>query len=189
MKNRIVFKSIGIIALTFFSVSVLLANPNPTPTDNNWDHLGTRKIRINDKDVIYVSSDGEWYSSIELRANNNQVDLKRVVVHYFDGNQQDVTLGSDHQTGGNQTINLTGGSSNIDRIEIYGSKTQKKKATVEVWGKVGGRNTAFRSNDDQYYSPYRGYPYGFRRGFGLRYYRGFGFRSRLGFRRGFYRYY
>ncbi len=185
MKDQIRFKSIGIIALALFTVNVLFANP--TPSNNNWDHIGTKKIRTNDKDVIYVSNDGEWYSSLELRANNDQVDLQRVVIHYFDGNQQDVTLDSDKQMDEYQTINLTGGNSNIDRIEIYGSKTQKKKATVEVWGKVGGKNTTFRSNDDngQYYYPYRGYRYGFRRNF----YRGFGFRSRLGFSRGFYRYY
>ena len=186
MKNRIRFKSIGIIALALFSINVLFANP--TPPDNNWDHIGTKKIRTNDKDVIYVSNEGEWYSSLELRANKNQVDLQRVVIHYFDGNQQDVTLDSENQTGEYQTINLTGGNSNIDRIEIYGSKTQKKKATVEVWGKVAGKNTTFRSNDDgQYYSPYRGY--GYRYGFRNNFYRGFGLRSRLGFRRGFHRCY
>ncbi len=182
------FRSIGIIALTLFSVSALLANP--TPAENSWDYLGTKKIRSNDKDVLYISNDGEWYSSIELRANSNQVDLQRVVVHYFDGNQQDVTLAPNNQTGESQTINLTGGNSNIDRIEIYGSKTQKKKAKVEVWGKVGGKNTTFRSDNSQYYgsSLYGGSRFGrsyYRYGFN----RGFGFRSRLGFRRGFYRYY
>lgn len=182
MKNRIMFKSIRIIVLMLFSASILLANP--IPADNNWDHLGTRKIRTNDKDVIYVANDGEWYSSIELRANKDQVNLQRVVVHYFDGNQQDVTLGPDNQTGKYQTINLTGGSSNIDKIEIYGSKTQKKKATVEVWGKIGGKNTVFRSEDSQDYAPrYRSY--GFRGLYGYPFY---GFRSRFGFRRGFYRY-
>lgn len=194
MKNRIVFKSIGIIAITLFSISALFANPNPTPVKNSWDHLGTKKIRSNDKDVIYVSNDGEWYSSIELRAKSDQVDLQRVVVHYFDGSQQDVTLGQDNLTDEYQTINLTGGNSNIDKIEIYGSKTQKKKATVEVWGKVGGKNTTFRSdNNIDYYSPLNrrylyGRRYGYRGGFGLGFNRGFGFRSRLGFRRGYYRY-
>ena len=187
MKNRIRFKSIGIIALVLFSINVLFANPTP-PNNNNWDHIGTKKIRTNDRDVIYVSNEGEWYSSLELRANKNQVDLQRVVIHYFDGTQQDVTLDSDHQTDEYQTINLTGGNSNIDRIEIYGSKTQKKKATVEVWGKVGGKNTRFRSNnDDRYSTPYRRYGYGY--GFRNNFYRGVGLRSRIGFRRGFYRRY
>ena len=190
MKNRIMFQSIGVIALILFGVSALIANPNPNPPKSNWDHLGTKKIGNTDRDVIYVSNDGEWYSSVELRANSDQVDLQRVVVHYFDGSQQDVTLGQENQTGEYQTIDLNGGDSNIDRIEIYGSKTQRKKAAVEVWGKVGGKNTAFRSNNDsQYYYPYRGYRYGRRYGYrssiGFGYGRGFGFRS--GFRfRGYY---
>jgi len=189
MKNRIMFKSTGVIALIFFGISALFANPNPPI--GNWDHLGTKKIGHTDRDIIYVSNDGEWYTSVELRANKDQVDLDRVVVHYFDGSQQDVTLGQDNQTGEYQTIDLTGGSSNIDKIEIYGSKTQRKKAAVEVWGKVGGKNTEFRSdNDSQYYN--RGYRYGrrygFRSSFGLGYGRGFGYRSRLGLR-GYYRYY
>ena len=188
MKNRIMFKSTGVIALIFFGISALFANPNPPI--GNWDHLGTKKIGHTDRDIIYVSNDGEWYTSVELRANKDQVDLDRVVVHYFDGSQQDVTLGQDNQTGEYQTIDLTGGSSNIDRIEIYGSKTQRKKAAVEVWGKIGGRNTEFRSNDSQYYnSRYnRGYRYGYgrfgyRSSFGFGYGSRFGFRSRIGFRR------
>ncbi len=84
MKNRIMFKSIGVIALILFGVSALIANPTPNPPIGNWDHLGTKKIGNTDKDIIYVSNDGEWYSSVELRANNNQVDLQRVVVHYFE---------------------------------------------------------------------------------------------------------
>jgi len=187
MKNRIKFKSTGIIALILFSFGALFANP--TPPVGNWDHLGTKKIGNTDKDIIYVSNDGEWYSSVELRANKDQVDLQRVVVHYFDGSQQDVTLGPDNLTGEYQTIDLNGGNSNIDRIEIHGSKTQRKKAAVEVWGKVGGKNTAFRSNNDsQYYnSPYNGYRYGRRYGFrsGLGYRYG-GLRSRFGFRRYYY---
>jgi len=162
MKNRIVFQSIGVVAFLLFSVSALLADP--TPPKSKWDHLGTKKIGNTDRDIIYVSNDGEWYSSIELRANSNQVDLERVVVHYFDGSQQDVAL--NNQTGESQTIDLNGGNSNIDKIEIYGSKTQRKKAAVEVWGKVGGKNTQFRSNASQNYNSSYGYGrYGFRSGF------------------------
>ena len=168
MKNRIVFQSIGVVAFLLFSVNALLADPTP-PKKSSWDYLGTKKIGNTDRDIIYVSNDGEWYSSIELRANNDQVDLQRVVVHYFDGSQQDVTLGQDNQTGEYQTIDLNGGNSNIDKIEIYGSKTQRKKAAVEVWGKVGGRNTQFRSSDSQNFnsSYYYGGRYGFRSGLGI----------------------
>ena len=122
MKDRIMFKATGVVALILMGVSVLLANP--TPPENPWEYLGAKKIsRTNDKDVLYLDNFGEWYSAIELRSNKDLVDLQRLVVHYEDGSKHDVSLSQDYAGEHHPVINLDGNNKAVSRIAIYGSKT------------------------------------------------------------------
>ncbi len=185
MNDRIMLKPTVLIALVLFSVSALFANP--TPPDKAWEHLGTKKIkRANDKDVVYVDNYGEWFSAIELRTNNQHVDLHRVVIHYEDGSKQDVSLDQNYLGEEYHTIGLDGGNHRaVDKIAIYGSGDRKSKvnSAVEVWGKVGGdiqnSNRRIRNNGNLYnYPRYRTFSrFGRYGGYhsGLRYRRGLGF--------------
>lgn len=156
MKDRIMLKSIGAVALILIFVGAVFANPSPPR--GQWEFLGSKNIGLTyDRDVIYIDDYRDLYSAIELRTDKKQIDLHRAVIYYQNGDRQDVRLRRDNRGGESHVIELEGRGRYIDRIAIFGSRDYGKifrafdKGTVEVWGRVVNdrRN---RDQDSQYYS-------------------------------------
>jgi len=156
MKDRIMLKSIGAVALVLICVSAVFANP--FPPKGKWEYLGSKNIgHAYDKDVIDVDNYRELYSAIELRTDKKQIDLHRCVIYFQNGDRQDVRLRRDNRGSESHVIELEGGGRAIDRIAIWGSRDYGKifrafdKGTVEFWGKVA-KGKRDRDQDTQYYS-------------------------------------
>ncbi|MCB1053475.1 MAG: DUF2541 family protein [Acidobacteria bacterium] len=105
----------------------------------DWEKLGERRVNYTaDTDVISVGAREGRFSKIKLEVRRNGVDFRKVVVHFKNGDKQEIEV-RDHIAAGGQTrvIDLDGNTRVIARV-VFHYDTQGmhgKKALVILWGR------------------------------------------------------
>lgn len=101
--------------------------------------LGSRDVKDrSDRDSIAVGADRGTFDRLQFRVGGHAVDFKRVVVHYENGNEEELDLRDTIRAGGqSRWINLRGNDRRIKRIEFwYDAATWKRgvRSRVSAFG-------------------------------------------------------
>ena len=104
----------------------------------DWEKLGERRVNYAaDTDVISVGAREGLFRKIKLEVRRNGVDFSKVVVHFKNGDKQEIEM-RDHIRAGGQTrvIDLEGHERVIARVVFHydAQGMRGKKALVILWG-------------------------------------------------------
>lgn len=140
MKTLIALKPLHLLllaVLAFSSFSFTIDNQTAFPP--KWEKLGQRKVNFKlDRDEIFVTANEGAFSAIKIGVKNTGINMHRCVVHFRNGDTQNVQL-RDNIAAGSTTrvIDLKGGKRIIKKVVFwYDTKNIKfKKGTLELWGR------------------------------------------------------
>jgi hypothetical protein len=102
-----------------------------------WERLGTAHVDGNvDHDNIKVGMQDGRFHAIQLRVRGGAVEFQRVVIHYADGEPEEVAV-REHIRDGGMTgpIDLRGNTRYIRSVELwYGRGGWRKRPEVQLYG-------------------------------------------------------
>ncbi|XOV68818.1 MAG: hypothetical protein ACFHU9_06470 [Fluviicola sp.] len=105
----------------------------------NWEKLGSRKVNFGiEKDTIAVGAHEGAFTKLKIQVTGGALNMKKMVVHYRNGDKQDLNLKHNFGKGsGSRVIDLAGNKRLIQKITfIYDTKNRsKRRATVHVFGR------------------------------------------------------
>lgn len=106
----------------------------------DWERIGSARVdRRRDRDVIRIGRDAGRFDALRLRALDNDVRIRRVRVHYGNGQSQSVNV--DRRIGegeASNVIELRGRRGRaIEQVElVYDTQSRGPRAELEVWGQT-----------------------------------------------------
>lgn len=125
------FLSLALIVLSIGTMSFTHTAP--------WRQLGSKTVdHLIDHDVINVGYRDGTFQKLRITVTNGGLNMHRCVVHFENGEEQNVELRQNFGKGStSRIIDLAGNKRFIDRITFwYDSKHNGgRKAVVTVWGR------------------------------------------------------
>src|SRR5437764_13298208 len=99
-------------------VLVLLS---PIAQGKHWTLLGTAHVDKNeDHKTIHVGDNAGQFRKIQLRVNGAAIELKRMVVHFGNGTQEELAVADRIRAGGKTPeFDLPGERRAIDTVELW----------------------------------------------------------------------
>ena len=140
MKKQFILNLLLVLFLLAPAIQTLAQNPahqNAQET-GTWHALGTlRAARMGDHDELKIAEPHAAYTKIKLKVTDAPLNLKRILIHYDDGQAQSIDSRYEIKNGGeSNTIDLMAGTHKLKSIELW-YDTQgliKGKAHVTVYG-------------------------------------------------------
>ena len=121
------------------AVVVLLAAVTPAlNAQGRWERLGTAHVDGNqDHDNIKVGFRDGRFRSIQLRVRGGAVEFERVLVHYGDGEPEEVFVRARIPSGGTtRAIDLRGDRRVIQSVELwYARAGWRRRPEVVLYGR------------------------------------------------------
>ena len=106
--------------------------------NRGWRLLGTAHVDgAADHDNIKVSRSAGPLREIQLRVRGGAVEFRHVVVHYGNGQPDELQVAERIRSGGQtRPIDLRGERRDINSVELwYGQGRWRKRPTVELYGR------------------------------------------------------
>ncbi|MBL7826028.1 MAG: DUF2541 family protein [Saprospiraceae bacterium] len=104
-----------------------------------WELLGQRKVNFAaDRDEILVTRAEGLFTGLQLKVKRGPINMHRVVVHYGNGETQEIELRENFRAGSaSRIIDLPGNKRVIRKVVLfYDTKNfAASKAVVELWGR------------------------------------------------------
>lgn len=104
-----------------------------------WELLGTRKIDYAlDRDEIVVTAAEGKFTGLKFKVNRSAINLHKVVVHFGNGEEQELAHRHTIPAGGESpVIDLPGNKRIIQKVVFwYDTKNvAARKGVVELWGR------------------------------------------------------
>lgn len=104
-----------------------------------WELLGARKINYGlDRDEIVVTRAEGVFTAIQLRIKRAPVNMHKLVVHYGNGETDEIELRNNFAAGSeSRVIDLNGNRRVIKKVVfVYDTKNiAERKGVVELWGR------------------------------------------------------
>lgn len=107
-------------------------------TQGRWEMLGQRKVdRKVDRDEILVTAREGVFRKIKLIVRRSPINMHRCVVHFRNGDTQNVELRNNIPAGSStRVIDIEGNRRIIAKVVFwYDTKGLQDKAVVELWGR------------------------------------------------------
>lgn len=127
MRTRILF--FGILSLLVMSFAL----------PQNWEKLGSKKVNFRvDRDTIIVGAHEGAFTKLKVEVRGGATNMRKMIVHYRNGQSQDVALKHNFaRGGGSRVIDLPGNKRIIKSIVfVYDTKNRSRsRATVHVFGR------------------------------------------------------
>ncbi|MES1197668.1 MAG: hypothetical protein ABUL41_00130 [Chitinophagaceae bacterium] len=123
------------LLFSFFAFSAF----NNSASAQAWEKLGQRKVNFrSDRDEISGRWDG-WFKAIQIKVREGTINMQKMVVHYRNGQTEDIPLKNNFSDGGeSRIIDLPGKSRLIDKVVFWYESTSSSdgnKPIVELWGR------------------------------------------------------
>lgn len=103
-----------------------------------WVHLGQSHVDSRaDHDRVPVTARGR-FSAIQLGIKGGDIEFQRVVVHFANGQDQEIEVRDRIQAGGKtRVIDLEGDRRDITSVEFWYGKPswRSNRATLNLWGR------------------------------------------------------
>ncbi len=104
-----------------------------------WERLGSRVVDFKlDKDIIAIGAHEGAYTKLKIQVSGGSVNMRKMVVHYGNGEDQNVELKYNFTKGsGSRVIDLPGNKRIIKSVTFfYDTKNvSKTKAKIHLFGK------------------------------------------------------
>ena len=105
----------------------------------SWEKLGQRKVNFKaDRDEIGVGTYEGFYDALQVKVRNGAINMLRMVVHFGNGETQEIELRSNFTDGSvSRVIGLPGNRRMISKV-VFWYETKDfagSKAIVELWGR------------------------------------------------------
>jgi hypothetical protein len=104
-----------------------------------WEKLGERKVNLSlDHDQINVGVSDGLFTKLKIKVRNSGINMHKVVVHFANGEKQELIVREDIAKGGeSRVIDLNGNRRIIKNVDFwYDTKgLLNDKAHVELWGR------------------------------------------------------
>lgn len=102
-----------------------------------WELLGSRKVNYGlDRDEIKVTIREGVFSRMKLKVLKGGVNMHKVVVHFGNGESQEIALRNNFRRGSeSRVIDLNGGNRVIQKVVFwYDSKNiSRRRAQIQLW--------------------------------------------------------
>ena len=125
--------------IAILTIGALLASATSASAQRGWTTLGQRAVTDRaDHDVIPVSADRGTFKQIKLTVQRASVDFRKVVVHFGNGDSQELEMKNTIRAGGEtRAIDIEGNDRVIKSVEFwYDANTRRgRQATVRLLGK------------------------------------------------------
>jgi hypothetical protein len=109
-----------------------------------WIHLGDKHVDgRSDHDKISVGSSDGSFRALQIRVEGAPVDFQRVVVHFRNGEDEELHFRERINAGGEtRALDLNGGRRVIKSVELWYEKANwgSRRPTVQLYGRMGGRD-------------------------------------------------
>ncbi|MEZ4912288.1 MAG: DUF2541 family protein [Saprospiraceae bacterium] len=115
MKQSKVFLGMALLVLTFIFSAF-------TPSSQGrWTVLGERKVNLGlDHDKIVVGVQDGVFTKLKIKVKRSGINLHRVVVHYANGERQELEVREDVKRGGEtRVIDLKGNKRIIKEVDFW----------------------------------------------------------------------
>ncbi|MEO0895509.1 MAG: hypothetical protein AAFY71_03745 [Bacteroidota bacterium] len=145
---KLSLKSILIVSSTLFLAMIFAVQTGSAHVSEHamnmknpprWQNLGARKINFRvERDEIRVTARDGRFTALKLKFVGAAVNMRRMVVHYGNGDVQEVLLKKNFPAGGStRVIDLKGGRRVVKKVVFwYDSKNRAaRRATVQLWGR------------------------------------------------------
>lgn len=138
MQNLLKFKLLTAALILIAGMSFQLA-PYATSAHAGWEFLGARKIDYRlDRDEILVTRAEGVFSAIKLKVRRSPINLHKVVIHYGNGEVDEIETRNNIRAGGEtRVIDLPGNKRVIQKVVFwYDTKNlAARKGVLELWGR------------------------------------------------------
>lgn len=127
----------GVAVIFLTSVTTAVYGQGRARGPGRWERLGTARVDGNgDHDNIPVGVRDGRFRAIQLRVRGGAVEFMRVVVHYADGEPEEVAVKEKIPDGGTtRSIDLQGNRRYIRSVELwYGRGGWRKRPEVQLYG-------------------------------------------------------
>lgn len=106
--------------LATFSLILLLSSFTYS-YQGKWEKLGERKVNLGmDHDKIVVGGGDGLFTKLKIKVRNSGINLHKVVVHFGNGETQDLTVREDISKGGEtRVIDLKGNKRVITSVDFW----------------------------------------------------------------------
>ena len=129
----------GTTALLSAFFLLALLSFSSTSIAQRWEKLGQRQVNFKiDKDEIGVGKFEGFFTALQLKVKDGPVNMHKMVVHYRNGNSQEIELKKNFTAGSeSRVIDLPGNKRVISKVVFwYDTKNfSDSKAAVELWGR------------------------------------------------------
>lgn len=123
----------AMLALATMSFTTIPDNARP------WELLGSRLVKYGlDHDAIMVTGAEGLFTAIKIKVKRGPVNMHRLVVHYGNGERDEIDLRNNFRAGSaSRVIDLPGNKRVIRKVDFwYDTKNlARRKAVVELWGR------------------------------------------------------
>lgn len=115
------------------------ASPAEMARPPRWEQLGMKKVNYRvDYDEIRITASEGGFTAVKLRVLQAPINMRRMVIHFGNGETQEVILKNNFPRGGeSRVIDLKGGKRIIKKVVFwYDSKNlARNRATIQLWGR------------------------------------------------------
>ncbi|NNF32911.1 MAG: DUF2541 family protein [Saprospiraceae bacterium] len=122
----------------FSMIIMMVGCASSSGIQGNWEKLGQRTVNYGlDKDEIKVTAREGKFKAIKLAFRGGKMNMHRCVIHYANGEKQNVALKKQYSAGDEtRTIDLKGNRRVISKVVFwYDTKNlARKKAIIGLWG-------------------------------------------------------
>ncbi len=128
------------IALAFLLIPALSFTPlKNSASAQAWEKLGQRKVNFkSDRDVISGRWDG-WFKALQIKVREGSINMQKMVVHYRNGQTEDIPLKNNFTDGSeSRIIDLPGSRRLIEKVVFWYESSGSaggNKPVVELWGR------------------------------------------------------
>jgi hypothetical protein len=128
-----------VVVLSLLALAWLAAEARPRRAEPRWELLGERVVSDEaDHDTILVTAAEGVFTSLRLRVFERPVEFRRVVVHFRNGEEQELELRSVVPAGGTtRAIDLAGNRRVIHSVEFWydAQAAASGRAVVRLFGR------------------------------------------------------
>ncbi len=140
MKQIAKFLSMALLLVsTATLVSSFTAATTKCPPFVRWEKLGERKVNFAaDRDEIIVGRWEGFFDALKIKVRRAPINMRRMVVHFGNGETQEIELRDDIRAGGeSRVIDLPGNNRVITKVVFwYDTKNRaNRRAELELWGR------------------------------------------------------
>lgn len=127
------------IKLFFAGLAALAAMSFSTLENRPWELLGSRAVNYAlDHDEIMVTRAEGVFSALQLRIKRSPINMHKMVVHYGNGETDEIDLRESYKAGASsRIIDLPGNRRVIRKVVLwYDTKNlANDRGVVELWGR------------------------------------------------------